>query len=61
MIRGGAAGGPGPPGPNFPREDATCFKINEAESTDRTNLTLPGYQMALFRSMLALGTSSGQQ
>ena len=40
----------GPPG-----EDSTCFKINEAESTDRTNLTLPGYQMPLFRAMLALG------
>ena len=32
-----------------PNEDATCFKINEAESDDRTNLTLPGSQMALFR------------
>lgn len=25
-----------------PKEDSTCYKINEAESVDRANLTLPG-------------------
>eukprot|EP00038_Savillea_parva_P007576 m.171063 g.171063 ORF g.171063 m.171063 type:complete len:884 (-) comp13331_c0_seq1:2752-5403(-) len=45
-----------------PKEDATCFKIDEAEGTDRWNLTLPsnatvtkGSQMTLFRALYALG------
>lgn len=45
-----------------PKEDATCFQIDEAEGTDRWNLTLPGpdtrikgSQMALFRAIMALG------
>jgi beta-D-xylosidase 4 len=44
-----------------PKEDATCFTIDEAEGKDRWNLTLPGpdtvimgSQMALFRAILAL-------
>ena len=41
--------GGGPPG-----EDSTCFKIDESEATDRTELTLPGSQMTLFRAVLAL-------
>ena len=42
--------GGGPPG-----EDPTCFTITEAEGVDRTNLTLPGAQMELFRRVRALG------
>ena len=42
--------GGGPPG-----EDATCFKIDEAESTDRPSLLLPGNQIDLFRALLAIG------
>ena len=38
-----------------PKEDSTCYKINEAESTDRSSLSLPGSQMQLFRALLALG------
>ena len=38
-----------------PKEDSTCFKINEAESTDRSSLALPGSQMALFRAIHRLG------
>ena len=38
-----------------PKEDSTCFKINEAEATDRSSLALPGSQMALFRAIHKLG------
>ncbi|KAH8072041.1 symporter [Aureococcus anophagefferens] len=38
-----------------PKEDATCFSIDEAESVDRTSLKLPGAQEALFSKIWALG------
>jgi beta-glucosidase-like glycosyl hydrolase len=38
-----------------PLEDMSCFRVSEAEGTDRSNLTLPGAQMALFRAVHALG------
>lgn len=44
-----------------PKEDSTCFRIDEAEGMDRWNLTLPGpntvvtgSQLALFKAVLAL-------
>ena len=38
-----------------PKEDSTCYKIDEAEATDRSSLALPGSQMELFRAIHKLG------
>jgi hypothetical protein len=38
-----------------PHEDPTCFVIDESETIDRQNITLPGSQMDLFRAVLAVG------
>ena len=39
-----------------PKEDPTCFAIDEAEGTDRTSLALPGAQLPLLKRVVATGT-----